>query len=297
MTAAPTSSDELDVVHRAASQLGLDPADARLLRNGTNAVYLLSKAGVVARVGRPGTVREAERQVKVAAWMSAHGIEVNLPIPGLDLAVVDARPVTWWAPIPAHRHATPAELGAVLRGLHELPAPTKFDLPRLDVVAHIAQRIASAETLSIDDRDWLRDRLAQTAANLAATDLHQARHVVHGDAWQGNLIVPDGGLPILLDFDNVSIGHPAWDLMPLAVDHEDFGRISSDDYQAFVTAYGGYDVRDAPWFRTVADLQELRWTAYVAVKAATNSDAADEVSHRLACLRGEIPRPWAWAAF
>lgn len=53
MTPAPTSSD-LDVVQRAASQVGLNSADARLLRNGTNAVYLLSKAGVVVRVGRPG---------------------------------------------------------------------------------------------------------------------------------------------------------------------------------------------------------------------------------------------------
>lgn len=297
MTAAPTSGDDLDVVQRAASHAGLDSADARLLRNGTNAVYLLSEAGVVARVGRPGTVREAERQVKVAIWMSAQGIKVNLAIAGLDLVVVDARPVTWWAPIPAHRHATPAELGAVLRRLHDLPVPIGFDLPRPDVIGHIAQRIASAGALSILDRDWLRDRLTRMNADLAATEVHQARHVVHGDAWQGNLIVPDGGSPILLDFDNVSVGHPAWDLIPLAVDHEDFGRISGDDYQAFVTAYGGYDVRDAPWFRTLADLQELRWTAYVADKAATNPDAADEVSHRLACLRGEIPRPWTWAAF
>ena len=70
-----------------------------------------------------------------------------------------------------------------------------------------------------------------------------------------------------------------------------------DDYTAFVTAYGGYDVRDEPWFRTLADLQELRWTAFVADKAAHDPDAAAEVSHRLACLRGEIPRPWKWSAF
>ncbi|MFJ9391873.1 phosphotransferase enzyme family protein [Nocardioides sp. NPDC101246] len=297
MTDAPTSNDELDVVRSAASQAGLDSADARLLRNGTNAVYLLTKAGVVARVGRPGTARGAERQVKVATWMSAHGIETNLPIAGLDLVLVDGRPMTWWTPIPAHRHATPAELGAVLRRLHDLPAPTSFDLPRLDVVGHVAQRIASAGALPTSDRDWLRDRLARMSADLATTEVHQARHVVHGDAWQGNLIVPDGGSPILLDFDNVSIGHPTWDLIPLAVDHEDFGRISSDDYGAFVSAYGGYDVRDAPWFRTLADLQELRWTAYVAEKAATSPAAAAEVSHRLACLRGEIPRPWKWSAF
>ena len=120
---------------------------------------------------------------------------------------------------------------------------------------------------------------------------------MHGDAWQGNLVVTDDGSPILLDFDHVSIGHPAWDLIPLAVDHEDFARIDNEDYSAFITAYSGYDVREAPWFRTLADLQELRWTAFVAGKAAHNADAAAEVSHRLACLRGEVPRPWRWTAF
>lgn len=297
MTTAPTASDDLHIVQHAASQVGLDATGARLLRNGTNAIYLLSNAEVVARVGRPGTVDNAARQVKIASWLSPHGVAANLPIDGLDVVVIDGRPVSWWTPIPAHRHATPAELGAVLRKLHDLPAPVTLDLPSLDMVGHIAERVTSARGLTGTDRDWLRERLAELATDLAATNVLQSRHVVHGDAWQGNLVVPEGGSPILLDFDNVSIGHPAWDLIPLAVDHEDFARISSDDYAAFVTAYGGHDVRESPWFRTLADLQELRWTAFVADKAADNADAAAEVAHRLACLRDEIPRPWKWTAF
>lgn len=297
MTAARTTNDDLEALQRAASQAGLDAAGARLLRNGTNAIYLLPNTGVVARVGRSGTAENAARQVQIASWLSANGIEANLPINGLELAIVAGRPVSWWTPIPTHRHATPAELGTVLRRLHSLPAPTTIDLPTLDMVGHVTERIASARALSISDRDWLQDRLARLDTDQAATEVLHSRHLVHGDAWQGNLVVPDGGSPILLDFDNVSIGHPAWDLIPLAVDHEDFARISSGDYAAFVAAYGGYDVRLSPWFRTLADLQELRWTAFVADKAADNPDAAGEVSHRLACLRGEIPRPWKWAAF
>lgn len=41
MTATPTPSNDLEVLHRAASQAGLDAEDASLLGNGTNAVYLL----------------------------------------------------------------------------------------------------------------------------------------------------------------------------------------------------------------------------------------------------------------
>ncbi|MFI5623968.1 phosphotransferase family protein [Nocardioides sp. NPDC051685] len=297
MTAARTTSDDLEVLKRAASQAGVDAGDAGLLRDGSNAIYLLPNADVVARVGRFGTAESAARQVQVASWLAANGIEANLPIDGLDLVTVAGRPVTWWTPIPTHRHATPAELGAVLRKLHDLPVPTTIDMPNIDMVKHVAERITSARALPISDRDWLQDRLKVLDADLATTDVLQSRHVVHGDAWQGNLVVPDGGSPILLDFDNVSIGHPAWDLIPLAVDHEDFARISNDDYTAFVTAYGGHDVREARWFRTLADLQELRWTAFVADKAATDPGAAAEVSHRLACLRGEIPRPWKWSAF
>ena len=297
MTAASTTSANLDVLRQAASQVGLNTEDALLLRNGSNAIYLLPSAGVVARIGRSRTAEDAARQVQIATWLSANGIEANLPIDGLDLVVVAERPVTWWTPIPAHRHATPAELGAVLRKLHDLQVPTTIDLPNLDMVEHVAERITSARALPAADHDWLHSRLATLDEDLAITDVLQSRHVVHGDAWQGNLVVPDGGLPILLDFDNVSIGHPAWDLIPLAVDHEDFARIDNEDYNAFVTADGGYDVREEPWFRTLADLQELRWTAFVADQAAHDPAAATEVSHRLACLRGEVPRPWKWAAF
>ncbi|MEU0312967.1 phosphotransferase [Nocardioides sp. NPDC006273] len=297
MTAAPATNNNLEVLQQAASQVGLNTADARLLRNGSNAIYLLPNAEVVARIGRVSTAEDAARQVQIASWLSAHGLEANLPIDGLELVTVAGRPVSWWTPIAAHRHATPAELGAVLHKLHDLPAPTTIDLPNLDMVGHVAERIESASGISTTDRDWLQDRLTSLGTDLAATEIPQSRHVVHGDAWQGNLVVPDSGSPILLDFDNVSVGHPAWDLIPLAVDHEDFARIDTDDYNAFVTTYGGHDVREAPWFRTLADLQELRWTAFVADKAATNSDAAAEVSHRLACLRGEIPRPWTWVAF
>lgn len=297
MTAAHTTGDDLDVLQLAASQAGLHAVDARLLRNGTNAVYLLPNANVVARLGRPGTAENAARQVEIAFWLSAHGINANLPIDGLDLVAVAGRPVSWWTPIPTHRHATPAELGTVLRKLHDLPVPSTIDLPNLDIVEHVAERIGSAQALPASDRDWLQGRLAKLDADMAATEVLEARNVVHGDAWQGNLVVTDDGSPILLDFDHVSIGHPAWDLIPIAVDHEDFARIDGENYSAFITAYGGYDVRGAPWFRTLADLQELRWTVFVAVKAAHNADAAAELSHRLACLRGEVPRPWRWNAF
>jgi aminoglycoside phosphotransferase (APT) family kinase protein len=126
--------------------------------------------------------------------------------------------------------------------------------------------------------------------------------VVHGDAWQGNVVVPDvpidgDPVPIMLDFENVGVGHPEWDLISVAVDRTDFERITADEYAAFVTSYGGYDVTTWEGYRTLASIRELRWTCFALSKANTNQRAVHEARHRLACLRGEVPRPWRWEAF
>jgi hypothetical protein len=105
------------------------------------------------------------------------------------------------------------------------------------------------------------------------------------------------GSPILLDLESVSIGHPDWDLISFAVDHVDFARVDDQQYRAFVDAYGGRDVTATPGFRVLADLQELRWTNVVMGKSESDETAAREVRHRIACLRGEVPRPCTWTAF
>lgn len=82
-----------------------------------------------------------------------------------------------------------------------------------------------------------------------------------------------------------------------AVDHTDSDRITADEYRAFVGAYGGYDVITWPGFRTLTAIRELRWVCFVLSKADIDEDAEREAHHRIACLRGEVPRPWSWSAF
>ena len=51
--------------------VGLDPADARLLRLGSNAVYHLTTP-VIARISRPGIdVAPVRRNVAVARWLES----------------------------------------------------------------------------------------------------------------------------------------------------------------------------------------------------------------------------------
>jgi aminoglycoside phosphotransferase (APT) family kinase protein len=295
VTANLTDADH--VLRTAARIAGVDASGAEVIRDGSHVMYRLP-GEIVARVGRPGTAATAEREVTVSDWLARSGLTVTRTVDDIAQAVVvDDRPVTWWRLLPAHRAATPAELGSVLRALHDLPVPTSLTLPVSDPFAELDQRIGQAPGLDTDDRTWLTDYLTDLRRRYAQLELGEPRHVIHGDAWQGNIAVPESGPPILLDLEQVSIGHPDWDMIPLAVDYADFARLDKADYDSFVRAYGGHDVTRTPGFRVLAEIQELRWVCFVLSKSSSSTPAKEEAHHRIACLRGDVPRPWSWTAF
>ena len=289
------TADEVLAAAAAATGVTADPAE--LIRDGSNVLYRLP-SDVVARVGPVGSTGVAEKEAAVSRWLNDNGLPAVRLINGVDQpTVIDGRPVTWWALIPQHRPATPAELGAVLRALHALPIPDQLALPEVDPLAGVAERIDAATSLDPGDRAWLSGHLTAVVERLGRLPAGRPRCVIHGDAWQGNIAVPDDGGPaILLDLEDVAIGRPEWDLISLAVDHVDFARITDADYAAFRAAYSGPDVTTWPGFRALADAQELRWTAFALSKADTTATAHEQARHRIACLRGEVDRPWSWSA-
>jgi len=286
-----------DILTAAARVAGLDSTGAKVIRDGSNVIYRLP-GDIVARIGRTGTQVTAEREVRVSRWLTAAGLPVvqavnDVPQP----TMVNERPVTWWKFLPEHRAATTGELGAVLRSLHSLTPPDDLDLPVHDPFSGLSNRISQATALDDDDRTWLARRLDQLRERYRRLPMERPYRVIHGDAWQGNVAVSGSAPPTLLDLEHVSIGHLDWDLVPVAVDHTDFARLTTADYDAFAAAYGGYDVTTTPAFRTLADIEELRWVCFVLSKSATSTHAARETRHRIACLRGDTPRPWTWVAF
>lgn len=297
MVTAATTPPARDVLADAGYRAGVRTDGAKLIRDGSNVLYALP-GEVVARIGRVGAESTARREVEVSLWLAANGFPAVRAIAGIDQpTLVKGWPVTWWALLPEHRPATTAELGATLRDLHALAVPKDLLLPQVDPFARLAQKIDEARTISTENRAWLSRHLDDLRE--AYTDLPSGQPlcVVHGDAWQGNLAVPHGGGPVLLDLEHVGIGRPEWDLVPLVVDHTDFGRITAEEYRAFVGAYGGYDVIAWPGFRTLAAILELRWACFVLSKADKNEEAEREARHRIACLRGDVPLPWSWSAF
>jgi aminoglycoside phosphotransferase (APT) family kinase protein len=290
------SSSAAVIVKDAAQRAGLVPGPAELLRDGSHALFRLP-SGIVARVGAPGSGARASHEIQIAAWLATSAVAAVQPVVGVPQpTLIGDRPVTWWQELPPHRAATPTELGAVLRALHRLPAPTGFNLPRLDPFREFAERIDAAESTPQGDRRWLADHLLGLLDRWNRLPPGRPHCVVHGDAWQGNVAVPDDGGPILMDLEHVALGPPEWDLINVAVDRTDFDRIGTKDYRAFVEAYGGYDVTTWPGYRTLADIIELRWVCFAISKADRDRAAGAEARHRIACLRGEIPRPWTWTA-
>lgn len=286
------------VLNAAGREAGVVTTDAMLIRDGANALYRLP-GGVIARIGPPGTLLGAMRQIGASRWLAAADVPVVRALDGVDQpTLVGDQPVTWWKELPEHRHATPAELGAVLQRLHALEVPDSPVFPEVDPFEGLTEAIESGTTLPEDDRGWLIALAEQLRAEYKALRPGLAQCVIHGDAWQGNVVVPiSGGPPVLLDLDHIGIGPREWDLVSLAVDFTDFARVPQVDYDAFVAAYGGYDMTAWPGYRTLATTRELRWTAFVLGKADTNAEAERQVRHRIACLRGEVSRPWSWSAF
>jgi len=267
-----------------------------LLRDGSNVMYRLP-GGVVARIGRVGAVDAATREVQVSRWLLAAGIAVVRTIDDLPQpVVVDGRPVTWWEFIPSGGIGSPADLATLLRRLHRLPVPDGITLPRHDPFIDLTHRVTASPVLNESDRAWLGRHLRTLKDRYECVTFDLARCVVHGDAWQGNVVVPHGGAPLLLDLEAVALGQPEWDLVQTAVDHTDFARLDRANYTSFVAAYGGYDVTDLPDYRVLGDIQELRWVCFALSRSATSPAAAREAHHRIACLRGDLPRPWSWTA-
>ncbi|WP_306359556.1 aminoglycoside phosphotransferase family protein [Nocardia sp. CC227C] len=285
-----------EILSRAAKLSGIDTHGAVMIRDGSHAVIELPN-GIVARIGEPHSYQTAQRELCISQWLNRNRIATVQAVDSIPQpAVVDERPVTWWKLIPEHRPSTPEELGNVLRRLHALAPPTDFQLPSYTPFDGLRERIESAITIDAGDRSWLLDHCTRLRQQYNEIDYPATECVIHGDAWQANLVVPFSGEPTVLDLDKVSVGWREWDLVQLAVDYTDFRRITDSQYHSFVTAYGGYDVTRWPSYRVLADIQELRWVGFAISRSDARHTAAIESDHRIACLRGLVPRPWTWTA-
>lgn len=156
--------DTFRILGKACARVGLDPSDAHLLRLGENAIYGLPSAGVVVRIARSMAVLDdVRKEVGVARWLE----EVEYPAARLAAVddveqpiVVDGHPVTLWRFIETvEPRPGAADLGALLRRLHDLDVPSWLHLPPFRPFGRVAERLAAAPpSAPATDVEFLRRR-------------------------------------------------------------------------------------------------------------------------------------------
>jgi Ser/Thr protein kinase RdoA (MazF antagonist) len=157
----------------------------------------------------------------------------------------------------------------------------------------------SFESLLEETRDAL-DPVARDAIDAAiARDLpllHEQRGrspvVCHGDVHPGNVIQSAQG-PVLLDWDLLCVGPPAWDHAPLMTWTQRWGG-EPGIYEAFAEGVG-QSLRDDAVAEAIAELRLVAATLMRVRAARSDPSAVDEAELRLRYWRGETDAP-TWHA-
>jgi hypothetical protein len=263
--------------------------EPELVRVGMNALFAAGD-DVMLRIGRPTA------DPRAAAWLAeqltAHGVRVprfvghepmvDGPLAAFAVAREHVVGPTDWAAV-----------GAMVRRVHELdpdvisvgyPAPPCWSFPWWDFDALMAD---VGPLLDEPARRGIEGAIARHAG------WHQRVSnpvVLHGDVHPGNVIQAADG-PVLLDWDLVCIGPPAWDHGPLMTWTERWGGEPAV-YERFAEGYGA-SLRGDPVAEAVAELRLVAATLMRVRAGRSDAAAAVEAERRLQWWRDD-PRAPQW---
>jgi aminoglycoside phosphotransferase (APT) family kinase protein len=278
------------VLNAVCTEVGLDAHDAELLRLAANAVFRLKTAQVVVRISAPRSqLTQVRRTVQVARWLSRIGF------PAVRLHGDHAQPVvlgdyqaTFWDYLPPGNAQPSLEaLARLLLEFHTLPSP--LELPRWNPIADARHLLARGNGLADPDRAFLERMCDELDADLSMLVPALPTGVIHGDAWQGNLLLR-ADVPVLSDLDQVSVGPREWDLVPTIVNALRFGY-PPDQAQRFLVTYG-FDVTAWRGFPVFRKTRELIMLVGVVPALSSSPALAHEFARRIDGLRNERDEQW-----
>ncbi|MFC5946469.1 phosphotransferase, partial [Micromonospora harpali] len=147
-----TPESTKDTLLEACAAVGLDPANAELIRLGENAVYRLASP-VIVRIGRTvAYADDARKEVAVARWLATEDYPATRALPIDQPVIVDGRVVTFWESLSeVEEYGSPVEVGALLARLHTLEPPAGLQIPRLEPFARAERRITGNDWFSPED--------------------------------------------------------------------------------------------------------------------------------------------------
>lgn len=289
-----TPENTLSALKAACELSGLDPAGARLMRLGSNAVYRLGHP-VVARIARStDEVSEARKTVAVARWLASVGYPAVRALPVDQPVIVDGRVVTFWTAVSddGDTYASTSEVAALLRQLHDLEPPVGLGLEPVQPFDRMERRITASTWLPAADREFLAARMADLQAAYAGLSFALTPGVIHGDANVGNVLQDRNGAPVLIDLDGFAIGPREWDLIQTAIFFDRFGWHTREEYDAFVKVYG-FNIMEWSGYGVLRDIRELHMVTWLSQKANESERTMTEARKRMDALRtGASRRDW-----
>jgi Ser/Thr protein kinase RdoA (MazF antagonist) len=263
------------------------------LRTGANHVF---RAGdVVVRVAPPSA--DVSSQVALARRLAAEGFNVPAALAGPE--VVGEATVSLWEHIDTdeRRPIDFEQLGEVVARLHRVDPASLRDvvaLPFCDAPAWLAveRRLEEVEAANLLDAEGLA-ALRREAVALRGWQERARREalvVCHGDAHPMNVLMR-GDDVVIIDWDAICLGPPAWDHAPLMTWEERWGG-TAEAYPDFARGYAA-DLRESPLARELAALRLLAPTLNMIVGGASNPAYAAEAEARMRYWLGDPEAP-AW---
>jgi Ser/Thr protein kinase RdoA (MazF antagonist) len=287
-----SSTAVLPTLEEACAQAGLSSDGAELLRLGENAIYQLAADPVVVRIARSADrLPRVRRELCVARWLSTSNVPAVHVIDEIDQPIlVHDRPITFWRtvtggdPVPDH-----IDLARLLAAFHKAP-DCPCELASFDPLGPSFSRLANADTVAADDRDYLRTRCDDLNGELQHLEFALPRGPIHGDAHTRNLLT-DHGQVVLIDFESAAVGPREWDLMPTAIGVERYDR-PERQYREFADTYG-FDVRTWPGYPVLREVRELTMTTWIMQNIGESPAVAAEFALRVGSLRErDFTRAW-----
>jgi hypothetical protein len=274
----------------AAPRRGLDISGARLIRLFGTAVYHLPAADAVARIAlaTPGAVTRLATSVQVTRWLTETGFPTVEPIPVDQPVTSHGCAVTFWRYLPQDGpEPSPADLGHLLRQLHQL-GPPSVALPAYRPLVSVRRAIDASSAIDAEERAWLAGRCEHLLDAFDRLTFRFPAGLIHGDAWRGNLL-RDRQRVVLADWDTVSTGPREIDLIP-TLQAPRFG-LPEDQRDEFIAAYG-HDIRSWDGYPVLREMRELSTLSAILRDGHANAAAQHELRVRLRSLRTGDDQQW-----
>jgi Ser/Thr protein kinase RdoA (MazF antagonist) len=259
------------------------------MRSGANELFRIGD--VVLRVGTPEI--DVAAQLDLIAYLAEAGIPVLGP--QRDVLVLDGVPVTVWDYIEPGQPVEYEQLGQAVARLHALdPSPVVelistppcHEAMWLDLRNNLEIAARSA-VVTVDDIDILRRAVDELDG--WQDQARKTRQVVcHGDLHPENVLMRDDSL-VILDWDSICTGPPAWDHAPLLTWSERWGGDPAT-YATFADGYG-VDLTDDSLARILAEVRLLAPTINMIIRGAASHRHATEAQTRMRYWRGEPDAP------